>query len=319
MKIFLHIGVSKTGSTSPQRWLPQVTGFQDHGIFIPQPGFLPCSAGGNHIGMALYSGSKWIWGTNQLKRLAADYPGGLHETDEERYRKEYERSLESLVASARESSCSSVLISNEHLSERLKVEDVERITHRLETLFEKRVIVIYLRRQPVAFQSLYGTALKGGCKLAFDEFVEMRLRSSVFNYCRLIGAWKNCGWEVTPRIYYEKHSRPKGWNLFDDFLDCFGIPRCSRPIGQTGKRRQNVSLPPESYPYQLLANRVGLNSKFPVVQSYALALLGKLPVPQKLTFRRRHADVFERIISHFGEGNRKVAREFFGREQLFPQ
>jgi len=325
MDLILHIGVSKTGSTTIQRSLDANSGvFGD--LYIPNAGDLPFIDKGHHKGVAYLANSKRLWGYKNgylmLEYMFEECDSSLVEAVVEKnitkYREQYTAAVEKLVEKAENQGCKALLLSTELLSEVYSPDDVAEFCKLLDPIFERKQIVVYLREQVSAYVSLYAQNLKGGAKFGFDEFVKISGAKIVYDYESLIKKWEVCGWGIIPSIFYEKHHAPSGWNILDDF-ESLVIGHSSgvlRSATGTENNRHNVSPNADTLSLLRFFNRLGLAGKLVRFQQLVLRC-AKLFFSGNKRFLGRQKREIDQILMKHAPGNASIARQFFKREKLF--
>jgi hypothetical protein len=188
-ELFLHIGGQKTGSTSIQAAaaLNRDRLLRD-GILYPRtPGAK------NHIKLTLFS---WDGGKTNHLPIAA----GL--ADGEAYQKFKGEFVGDLRAEIARSGATKVLLSNEHLSSRLKQPgQLARLADALRALAETIVIVVYLRPQHELLLSSYSTSIKGG--ITHDIKLPKNDQTFYYNYDWMLSLWADAFGEenLTVRVF----------------------------------------------------------------------------------------------------------------------
>ena len=325
MNLILHIGVSKTGSTSIQRSLHANSGVLDD-FYIPNSADLPFIDKGHHKGVAYLANAKRLWGYMNgylmLEQMFKECDSILAEAVEEKnitkYRELYIGELKKLIEKAKSQNCKAVLMSTELLSEVYSSEDVFEFCQLLDPLFDRKQIVVYLRDQLYAYISLYAQNLKGGAKFSFDEFVKVSGAKIAYDYDSLIKKWSDCGWEVVPRVFYEKHDAPTDWSIINDFeLAISDKPRgFLRKNAGRGNNRHNVSPNADTLCLIRFFNRLGLAGKMIRIQQLALRS-AKILMNGNDRFLRRYRKQMQQVVANHEPGNTAIAKRFFNRKKLF--
>lgn len=117
-----------------------------------------------------------------------------------------------------------VIISSEHLSSRLKrLEEVERLKSILEPYFDDVNVVAYIREQAERIPSQYSTHIKSGGTLKFDKFVHRCHESVGMFYDKTLKNWvKVFGKDRTLVRIFDKREFIGG-DLFQDFIQANGF------------------------------------------------------------------------------------------------
>lgn len=310
--LLLHIGISKTGSTSIQRWLADARRPVRGDVYVPDATALPFTRLGNHKGLVLFAGSRSVWESGHAARLFKQM-SVERDVDRAAFVRRYGEALSRCARTAAASGCRKLLLSNEHLSERLGNSDIISFTRRLRSSFSSLTLMVYLREQSKVYRSLYGEMVKHGSRLTLEEFGRTEWVHRRFDYYRLLTSWAKAGWIVRPRIYHESDDSPDHWDVVSDFADqVWPTPTDDQPI-RAPRYRLNVSHHTETY--QMVA-RINSGRLPRFVRRRLLSSLDRFPMIQRRIAARNEA-VLRQIRARHAEGNRNTAREFFGREDLF--
>jgi len=237
VKLYLHIGTEKTGTTSVQKFL------RFNRDLLKRQGILyPLAPGSeNHIALAALAkeagGELW------------DILGIGGGSDCQRFR---DTIREKLRLELSEQSYHTVIMSGEHCSSRLRTdEEVRRLHDFLCPFFENVCIVVYLRRQDDFLLSTYSTDIKNGSSRPLSppdkETIKFR-----YDYWELISRWSRVfsREQLICRRYGEKSL--VGRDIIDDFMVALGLqqnPNFARP------RNQNESLDAECLEFLRLLNQ----------------------------------------------------------------
>lgn len=180
MKLILHIGTEKTGSTSFQKWggLNHET-LAQHGVFYSQ-----LLGRENHLKIYLWA-------------LAPDVEDdgfvqvGLGSRAERQvFRNTLPAQFAQEVQTARSKGCHTFLISNEHCHSRLKtVPDLERLQGFLAPHFDEIEILCSLRPQIDVAVSLSSTAARVGLNVTRRFFDQANPTNRYYNYQNLVDRW----------------------------------------------------------------------------------------------------------------------------------
>ena len=180
MKLILHIGTEKTGSTSFQKW-----GGLNHEA-LAQNGVFYSQLLGRENHLKIY-----LWA------LAPDVADdgfvqvGLGSRAEQQvFRNTLPTQFAQEVQTARAKGCHTFLISNEHCHSRLKtVEDLERLHGFLSPHFDEIEILCSLRPQIDVAVSLSSTAARVGLNVTRKFFDQATVRNKYYNYQDLVDRW----------------------------------------------------------------------------------------------------------------------------------
>ncbi len=191
-RLFLHIGMPKTGTTTLQFMLDaNRKALEDNSVLYPQTG---------------YTGSLHDRGHHELVRAAKNRNHALYA--------ELRDELDSSAAAV-------AILSSEEFS-LATPSDIGFIKQALEGVDVK--IVVYLREQASFVEALYNQAVKtGGEKRERHEFMADMLCAARLNYHAMVNAWaKRFGMENMRVRKYGDQLRI-GKTLIDDFCGCVGV------------------------------------------------------------------------------------------------
>jgi hypothetical protein len=205
MRVVLHIGVSKTGTSSIQAHCHR------HARTLRARGFLYPAGLGSDNQVQLATAFAAFGATGDLRT----WVGVRSEAEHAAFRDRVVASLGAQVARVRPS-C--LLLSAEHLSARCDEAAVERLRGFLSGLADDVRVVVYLRRQDDALLSLYSSYLKGNGTEGLGRVVDA---AWWLDYDRLLGIWAGAfGREaMTVRLF-----PPRAGTLLDDFAVAAGVP-----------------------------------------------------------------------------------------------
>ena len=190
MKLFLHIGTLKTGTTTIQEFLrknKELLKKQD--ILIPSS----ISYNGNH---------RWLTVLAYEKNIKDDFTREVFKNKSELRKKLINKKLKEFkqeISSSNENIC---IISSEHLSHRLKTKkDIRNLKKILDELFDEITVILYIRESMSGAISLHSTLIKQGKQ--FDG-IDSNWYSNVINNLNIIKTWE--------KIFSKKNLKIK---LFD--------------------------------------------------------------------------------------------------------
>ena len=206
MKLFLHIGTEKTGSTLLQKWLRiNSANLSKQGIYLSD------NLGGEN---------NWM--------LPAFFSKDLHEFfarqgfDNNYRQAEFKPFLDSLSEEVQEAKHThkTMIITSEFFSSRIKtVEELKSLAVYLESLFDEIQIICYVREQSQLRTSLYSTMLKNGITESIDGFLtDISVGDAYFNYNLMLSKWADIfGFSSIKISIYNNSSFERG-DLRYDFL-----------------------------------------------------------------------------------------------------
>lgn len=305
MKAVLHIGTEKTGSTSIQRLLRRNrAALRDRGYLTA-----PSLGGGSQIGLGVVA-----LADAPLRKVHRKL--GLSSAEEVA---EYRRRLSRRLRSLTKEESATLLLTCEQLS--FLVDDEGKVQRLVSWLAECDVevsVLVYLRRQDGLLASSYQQEVKSGYRAPFRVPPEdIAGETSKYDYWSMLQRWASVlGPErVTPRIF-DRESLVGG-DVVIDYLEQVGIHDRD---GLEMPDVYNPSMSADAVEFLRLMNHYlpdrssGPNSERGNV-SYLLRENAHDGPPLRLD-----PEDARRFLDRFQSGNRRVASEFFGRddEVLFP-
>lgn len=212
MKLTLHIGMEKTGSTSIQKalWSDRAA-FATRGILVPTMFGSP-----NH--MELAAAAMGARDQDEVQRYAVRLAGA---SDHDRFVADLERRI---ADEASAGSFERMVVSNEHCHSRLRTpEAAARAIALLGVRPEDTEVIIYLRRQDRVAVSLHSTRLKLGGVGRIFPLTRKGALDYYFRYDRVLETWAAVvGRErVTVRLY--EKPRLTGGDVVADFYAAAGL------------------------------------------------------------------------------------------------
>ena len=294
--IYLHIGVPKTGSSTIQKGLyHNRKRLKRHGFLYPQSGLI----GTNHKNIFFELTSmedhrtKFIPQSGNLLDLA-------QEITDTRFKK--------------------IIISAEHFA-LFSSSQINTLQQALSPFATK--VVVYLRRQDQVIQSGWSqNAKRLVTKKSLDQNIdeEISTNKSVYHYDYLLNKWaKTFGKEnLILRIFEPDHL---SGHIFHDFLKICGIEAVDK---FPAPNSTNVS---PGYKTLGLIQEISNRLDFENIDPITRVQIGKeierycdqLGWDQDEKFNAIDEPTFNRIMTHFRPGNKKVAQEYLGMDDLFAE
>lgn len=215
LKLYLHIGTAKTGTTSIQEL------FHRNRAFLLRQGYYYLSSEGakHHRRLACY-GMPAGQSDEFLRALQIKT-----QNERRKFNKDVEEHLARSLAGLPEH-VHSVVCSSEHFHSRCtQMAGIERLASLLQRHFSEIKVIVYLRPQIDVALSLYSTTLKAGGEQRLDTFLDKHCRPEnyYYDYASLLDNWARAfGPEnICPRRF-EKEAFRQG-DLLADALACCGI------------------------------------------------------------------------------------------------
>lgn len=288
LKLILHIGAGKTGTTALQSFLKINQSMLHHnGVHYMES---PQWGDNSHhlLGFAL-------WGKEHL--ALPNIPDIDFKSLEQKMVAELNKLPKNIHT---------VIISSEILFEIAGSPKIAPLKEFIKTNFAETKIIAYLRRQDEHIQSLYQHWIKTGHKQFRGKTIGEFIRDfKGDDYYEKLSAWaQHFGKETLQVKVYEK-SQFKQNNIFADFLDTFQV-EISDDFNLPGNDNSNLSINPEateilrlckSFDYNQL-KEIWPDSTKPNLTGYSL-----LSAEEKL-----------KVIEKYKASNQKVAQEFLGKQ-----
>ena len=299
MKLYLHIGLSKTGTTAIQNflWNYRKKLLNDYSILYP-------NAGISHrdIALAHHELAVSIYKPEEAKSVVVQ--------DIREYEKKIIKEIEI-------TSCNKIILSSEVFMHIRFPDSYEKLKNFLNKITKDLTIIVYFRRQDIWHESSYSQVIK-------DYFIKesVSFNSSVSHsksltwllfFDKFLSRWQAAfpNAQIIPRIY-DRKLFPEG-NVILDFLSILGI---DMPEAKEYKIESNPSL---SHLSTLVLRKI--NEKFDLspeehgkVVQYLFKLDREEGSPLKTFFTLQERIEF---LEHFRESNERFFREWFGTENKF--
>jgi hypothetical protein len=303
LNCWLHIGTQKTGTTSLQHYLSA------NRERLLKHGFLyPCSPGGtNHVGITAYS-------RNEARIDLIRKRCGIESSAEvAAYRRRLRHELHDEIEECRPTD---VILSNEHLSARVRSSiEIRRVEELCRSFADRVTILVYLRNQIDYLVSWYSTLVKGGNSKAFDTLTVRRIERQV-DYARMLAPWARVFGVKNMKVRRFEAQDMKGGDVVEDFASIVGFEMKGLARGD----RLNQSLDADALEFlrrfnshfPRIAGERGNPERAGVVEFLLANRAGK-------GLRISHRKAME-IEEMFRQSNRKVNETYFESryEPLFP-
>jgi hypothetical protein len=301
LKVIVHIGTEKTGTSSIQLFLNKNrSALRSNGYH-----YLQSAGTHNHWALPLYcsDGPRF----NDFYRLQSMETGQQLESFKRDFIKRFDDELKSLPRTIH-----TVIISSEHFHSRLREDsEMQKLKILLGQYFDEVRILCYLREQADTCESWYSTSVKSGATYSFHEFLRRcKPQTYYFNYYEVLQNWARFfGREAVQAAVFDR-SHFFDENLLADFafrihpeivakLDTTirSVNESLMPMGQALSRALNMQFPVDEIDGP---DKVVLQACRDVI---AQKMSGK---GQQIAFERREA-----IYESFSESNEKLRCEYF--------
>lgn len=288
LKLILHIGAGKTGTTALQSFLKlnQLI-LQENGIH-----YLNSPLWGDNSHHLFGFG---LWGKEHL-----DLPN-IPDVNFNNLISKIKLEIEHLPESIH-----SIIISTELLFEIADTQKINPLLSFVNQNFSGITIIAYLRRQDEHIQSLYQHWIKTGHKKfrtkTITQFVD---EFAGDDYYSKLNAWANHFGKQNMIVKLYEKSSFLNQNLFSDFLHCLNIEH-SANFQNPPEKNTNLSINPEATEILRLCPDFDYNQLYEIwPDSTKTSLTG---------YTLLSADDKQKILEKFSASNQKVAREFLNRE-----
>lgn len=303
MKITLHIGVEKTGSTSIQTYLTRNReALLKKGILYAQSLSLP-----NNDFLVAFSHDP-----NKKSDIRAKYTIPDSANEIEKFKNKVDSDLREEIE---KHNPSRLIISNEHLTSRLgSVEELDRVFDFLYKFSDDIELLIYLRRQDSLLESLYSTAMIAGNTYDFNTYLRKLRNRHDLHYYSLLKMWERFIPKEKMKIRIFEKEKLLNQDIVDDFLDQVGIVRENRETIE-----ENISL---GYKKIEFLRRFNLliplsDKKLKHQRGNILQLLYKAPIEDDKIRMSKEQRVA--LLSFCADENHQCADYYLGKSKLFDE
>ncbi len=222
-KVYLHIGLEKTGTTSIQRALDiHREKLESLGYFYPK-----ATAVGKNVLLAALFNPNLV--SRPVFKAAIERNGGTWSAFSENLNKQLQDEYS-------KTSAENLILSSEFIAVHTKYHLVKAYC---DEVAEETVVVLYLREQAAMLMSLYSTFIKGGgTEFGVLQEIEDKVLPFLLQYKGLIeGIEKTFGDALNIRLF--ERDRLVAGNVIHDFLDLIGV---TEGLDEFNVERQNESL-----------------------------------------------------------------------------
>lgn len=212
MKIILHIGMPKTGTSSIQRFCrDNRAGLAAQGFWYPHT---PADASGNHVKLAAYAQND-DRPTPLRKDLGLTSPQAL-----KHFRREF---LQKMAAEVRGHEQKTLIMSNEHCSLLRHEKEVKRLASLLRAFSDDVKILVYVRRQVDLYVALHTTRVVRG-ESSFDLNITPDVKDRWdFNYLKQLDRWAKYFGPENIIVRPFERGQLKDDDAVKDYLDVLGV------------------------------------------------------------------------------------------------
>lgn len=313
MRLIIHIGTEKTGTSSIQEFLfANPKALARSGIAYLTSPMESAKRIMNSRCFATYCLADEV--TDDHVRSLGITEHRARQAWKERLRHSFKKAIQNLAYDV-----NTVIISSEHFHSRLHSEqEIHRLAELVKDHFSRIELVAYLRRQDVVAVSHYSTICRSGGTRR-NILPQVDKDNNYYNYYRFINRWVAVFGKEGIRLRVFERSALRNTDVVDDFLDTTDISLGDGAIVRPKPRNESISA---------VAQEVVLvfNRYFPrftegdqwkdflkLRQKLIAQLQATHPGHPKLP-SRSDALAFFRT---FDDSNAKLAQEYFNRSQLF--
>lgn len=305
MKVTLHIGTEKTGTTSIQKALDRDReALAAQGILYPR-----LFGSSNHMEIAVAAmdpDSRDELQMIELGRQACSHA-------------EYVARLKSRIREEREGGTfRHLVISNEHCHSRLRhLDAIARIASLVDIPVENFEVIVYLRRQDRLAVSLYSTRLKLGGQGGVFPPVNPRALPHYFDFSRLLSLYSQAFGAQRLRVRLYDRTRLEGGDVVTDFYNMasLGVAPSTQPRANASlSRRQVLFLERFNRLFPMIREGAINEERGPIYAAIRKAGLGEPFLPPR--------DEATAFYDHFRAANEAVRAAYFpdlDRETLFDE
>ncbi|QHQ35463.1 hypothetical protein [Algicella marina] len=286
MKLLLHIGTEKTGTTSFQRWVDSNNEtLRSEGVWHAQTIALPDNRA---LAVMARDPDKPEDGFNQFNIRTPE--------DHANFVRNRSGALKKDVAEAKAAGMRVYLISNEHLQSRLFSQQmVDRVAEIVKRHFDEIEVVCFLRPQLDTAISLASTGARVGNRISIKQFEGLQAQGHYYNFKDLLDRWANAfGAENVTPVAFKRNK-----NTVEFFRRKLGLERTD----YQPEVRLNAAL---DYRAVALSNQLNLPRFFDdgSLNPNRQFFMEEIPFEKPLTLSRHAA---QRIHERFQPLNAEIA------------
>jgi len=304
----LHIGTAKAGSTSIQRYMKSNRkALARQGILYPDFN-RPFGQKGNHKSLAYYAaGNDWVV-DKKFNTHSKSKKLGWNKAD---WNKAFEKYLGSALHQG-ENTIKTVVFSSEQLHIRLtEARHVQKLKSLLSRFFDEIKIVVYLKPQSTLAVSNFSQQLKSDRQII--DFFEGRIYSDTFyDYLNMLDIWSQVIGQDNVLIRLMDNSDE---SIKDVVKDLVTIINADASQLKDLESNRNISYDSISIDLLILLNiYFSRGKKYELKRSIVKYLRKASSSGKKKLPGKKEVKAFD---ERYFEKNRKIARKYLNREQLF--
>ena len=331
-KAIIHIGTSKTGTTTIQHFLDKNReSLKNQGVYVPSIDSVPSINNNGHhkLCAATYIANEWESWTTLFSFLGHYYymfhaKADLHcgenmgksltPRDQDNLWEQYRREIEANCHKEE------VIVFSTEMFSLFTEKEIEKFKGVVNSLFDDVTVIVYLRRQPEYLASFYYSFAIAGSTWNIFDYLNMPDDRSILAYHQIVKRWSIFGKNKIKIRIFDKQAFCKN-DLLSDFaatagFDITGLKRVKNQ-NETGMdsaeteflRLLNSHIPVLLDPWTPNPERGRLLKTF-------LTHCQKKGCEKKFSYHFNRSEA-RRILEQYQEGNDWIAEEYLGCEKLF--
>lgn len=307
-KLYIHIGMEKTGSTTIQESLDV------NRKILLREGFSTLSSCGrkNNRKLSLYALEQGAYDDFFIENNVLTE--GQRSCFDRGFEEEFKREIFKLP-----NNVTTVILSSEHLHSRLKKNtEIKRLKYFLMQYFDKIEVICYVREQSLVAASWYSTVVKSGNvryknKIpSFSDYLRVwcTRENHYFNYFNMLEKWSSVFGKENLNVRLFDKKLFVNSNLLDDFYSSVGLHNLDDFVKVSPKNESLSNL-------GLFLGRL-INNFFPRFTPYSgirYRLMNVLEVFFKGKAKLIDEGTYTKIYKHFENDNLKMSIKYFGKKQ----
>ena len=308
MKLILHIGTEKTGTTSIQSWLETNRAeLTRRRVFLSNVLDHPSNRALAHAFQDSVDHYFLPMGITTVENVAA-------------FRMQLMGELKLEIEAASKSHDQMVISSEQLQSRLLSTKEVARLAKFLRELFSEVTVVCYLRHQLEMRRSFYSTLVRMGYTGALEEFdAEIDEASSYYNHLALVQRWEDAFGRAQLLLREYSPAKLNGGDVVHDFVT-HALPELDLAGLNHSRSSENAALSDAHVATYRAINRwmpysdgMGRPRKSNArMKRLAQAVLNPfVPRQKRLAVSLREQVVGECIVARFAESNQRLSEAYF--------